>query len=135
MSIIKWRPFHELEDFFNDKPLRGSQWDLAIDVYEEHGNIIAKMNIPGIDSEKIDIDVKDKHLHIRGERAEEKEVSKKDYFYKEIRRGSFERIVPIPCAVNKEKVTAEMHDGVLMIIMPKAKEEQLAEKRIKVIKK
>jgi len=132
--MIKWKPFHQLEDLFQERPFSDTKWDLAVDVYEENGNVIAKMNIPGIDPDKVDIDVEDNHLHICGERADEHEVSKKNYYHKEIRRGSFERIVPLPCAINKEKVSAEMHDGVLIITMPKIKEEQIA-KRIKVNKK
>jgi HSP20 family protein len=133
--MIKWRPFHQLEDLFNNRQLSGYQWDLAVDVYEENNNIIAKMNIPGIDPENIAIDIEENHLHVSGEREEEKEVDEKNYYHKEIRRGSFERIVPLPCAVHKDKVSAEMQDGVLVITMPKIKEEEKAANRIKITKK
>jgi HSP20 family protein len=133
--MIKWRPFHHLEDLFHDHHSRSAQWDLAVDVYEENDNVIAKMNIPGIDPDKINIDVEDNHLHVSGERKEEKEVNEKNYYHKEIRRGSFERIVPLPCAINKQKVSAEMHEGVLRIVMPKINAQEHAAKRIKINRK
>ena len=74
-------------------------------------------------------------MHIRGERKEEKEVEKKDYYHKEIRSGSFERIVPLPCFVDEKNTQAEITNGVLTIAMPKAKKEEIENKRIKVTQK
>jgi len=62
MALIRWRPFHNLEDLFFEKPFNGKALDLAVDVYEENNNIIVKMNIPGIDGDKIKIDIEKDHL-------------------------------------------------------------------------
>lgn len=122
MAIIKWEPFGELDRFFEEFPsitFPKMGWDMAIDVFEEKGNIIAEMNIPGIDPEKINVSVEDNHLRVNGSREEEKETKEKHYYSKEIRRGSFERMVRLPYGVEKGKVEAEYKDGVLRITMPK----------------
>ena len=135
MAIMRWRPFHSLEDLFHDKFMNGQGLDLAVDMYEEGNNIIAKMNIPGVKAENIDIRVEKHHLHIYGERKEEKEVEKKDYYHKEIRGGSFERIVSLPCLVDEDKTNAELKDGVLIITMPKIKKEEKESQKIKITQK
>ncbi len=135
MAIIKWRPFQELEEFFTGRFINGQGLDLAVDVYEEGNNVIAKMNVPGIKPDDIDIKIEKHHLHIYGERKEEKEVEKKDYYHKEIRSGSFERIVPLPCLVDEKSTTAKIDNGVLIITMPKTKNEEIENKRIKVTQK
>ena len=57
MPIIKWEPFSELDRFFDERPYISMfpklGWDLAIDLYEEGGNVVAKMNLPGVKPEEL----------------------------------------------------------------------------------
>lgn len=132
MAIIKWDPFGDFERFFGEDfspmPMPKIGWDLATDVYEEDNNVVAEMNIPGIDSQKIDISIKDGYLRVSGSREEEKEKKRKDYYSKEIRRGSFERVVKLPAEVDESKTKAEHKDGVLRIVMPKISKEKPSRK-------
>ena len=119
--LTQWKPFSELDDFFSDslRPVFSTlQADLAVDIFEENANIIAKMSLPGVVASEIDISVEDDLLHISGAREEEKEVDKKDYYSKEIRRGSFARTVRLPKAVKSDMAEATYEDGTLQIIMP-----------------
>ena len=121
MDLIKWEPFNELDQFFGDRfmssfPKFGS--DLSVDVYEEKGNVIAKMNLPGIMEDELDISIEDDVLTITGRREEEQETEEKDYYSKEIRRGSFTRSVRLPKVVNASKAKAEYKKGVLSIAIP-----------------
>jgi HSP20 family protein len=136
-NLMKWEPFKEVERFFGEdfpflpmfpKPKLG--WDMAVDVYEEKENIIAEMNVPGIDPEKLEITVKDGYLKILGEREEEKEKKETNFYYKEIKRGVFERLVRLPVAVKAEKAEAQYTKGVLKVILPKT--EIVKEEKIKV---
>ena len=124
MSLIKWEPFDDFERLFREHPLmstRNSQagFDMAVDVYEDGNDIVAEMNVPGLKAEDIDIEVEDTYLRIAGRREEIEEKKKKNHYTKEIRRGSFERVVQLPHTVEQEKVTAEYKNGVLKIKMPK----------------
>ncbi len=134
MTLIKWRPFADIDEIFEREfvPIRWPKigWDLAADVYEEKGNIVAKLNLPGIDPEKIDISVEGENLRISGSREEEKETKDKNYYSKEIRRGSFERTIALPAPVKADGVEAEYKDGVLIVTLPKKETEPV--KKIKV---
>lgn len=124
MTLIKWEPFNEIERFFGDHSFpsllafRKLGWDLAIDVYEEKDTVMAKMSLPGIKPEDIEISLEGEILTISGRREEEKETDKKDYYSKEIRRGSFSRSVRLPQSVDAKKTEAKYEDGVLIVTMP-----------------
>lgn len=124
MTIIKWEPFREVDRFFEDitipTSLKNLGTDLAVDMYEEGDNVVARMNIPGIDPKKIHVSVEDNTLRVSGAHEEEKEEKKKHYYHKEIKKGSFERIISLPQPVHKDKVVAEYVHGTLTITLPKA---------------
>lgn len=133
MALVKWEPFSEFDRFFNDFPslaTREGGWDLSVDLYEEGGNVVAQMNVPGVDPDKLDISVEDNFLRIAGSREDEQEKEDKHYYSKEIRRGGFERVVRLPQDVERKKVEATYDDGVLKVVMPK--KEPSDEDKIKV---
>ncbi len=137
MALIIWEPFGDIDRFFEDLPSLAFPkmgWDLAVDVYEKDNNVIAEMNLPGIDPEKIDISVEDNYLRVTGSREESKEEKQKHYYSKEIRRGSFERMVRLPATVQKSKVTAEYKNGGLTITLPKTTETKTGKVKIQVKK-
>ncbi len=141
MAIIKWEPFHDVSRFFEDddlwglpKSFRSSQsWDLSVDVYEEGNNVVAQMNLPGVDPDKLDIAIDDGYLRVTGSRDEDKEVKKRGYYSKQIMRGSFERTVRLPYDVDSNKANADYDKGVLTVLIPKRKESK--GKKIKVTPK
>jgi HSP20 family protein len=136
MSLIKWEPFDEFDRVFRDfgalAPVRGNQvgFDLAVDVYEDGQNLVAEMNLPGLKGEDIDVEVEHNHLRISGKREEVQEKKEKNHYAKEIRRGSFERVIALPDRVAGDSVEAEYANGVLKVIMPKLSEKE--ESKIKV---
>lgn len=115
MSLINWKPLNDFDDLFNFKTVAR---DLAVDVYQENGNVFVKMHTPGIDADKIDISVKNRHLHISGSREVEQETEDQQYFHREIHHGSFERVIALPVEVDQSKARAESKDGVLTIFLP-----------------
>lgn len=126
MPIIRWEPFGGLdrlsEEGWSMMPAMKNGWDLAIDLYEEGDDLVAKMQLPGVDPKKLDVSIEDQYLKVTGSREEEKEEKKKNYYSKEIRRGSFERMVRLPKPVFADKVSADCKDGVLVVTMPKKAE-------------
>src|SRR3989344_1511100 len=122
MQLIKWEPFKDLEGVFEDRPYISMfpklGWDLAVDVFEEGKNVIAKMSLPGVKSEELEIAIDKDILTISGKREEEKETQKKDYYSKEIRRGSFSRSVTLPKIVDADDTKAAYADGLLTVTMP-----------------
>ena len=91
----------------------------AIDMYEDKDNVIVEAQLAGIDPDKVDISIENDILTIKGESEKKSEVEDKNYYRKEIRRGSFYRNVQLPTHVIGDKASAIAEDGVLRISVPK----------------
>lgn len=130
MSIIKWAPFFsEFDDMEKTMEsmlpsVRGNQFGFtpAVDMYEDRENIIVETQLGGIDPEKVDISIENNVLTIKGESEKKSEVEDKNYYRKEIRRGSFYRSIPLPTKVDGESASAINEEGILRISIPKAAE-------------
>jgi len=126
MSLIPWKPFFDLDKFFGDEdwfmPVfpRTELAKPAMDVKETDKEVIAEVEIPGFDPEKIDVSVEDGVLRVKGSMDKKKEEKEKGYWRKEIRTGSFERMVRLPVAVKEEAAEATYEKGILKIVIPKA---------------
>lgn len=141
MSLIRWKPFFNIEEFFGD-----DNWLLpvfprmeltkpAMDVRETDKEVIAEVEIPGFDPEKIEVSVEDGVLKLRGSMDEKKEEKGKGYWHKEIRKGSFERMMRLPVVVKEDAVKATYERGVLKIVMPKAETKPKSKVKIEVKEK
>ena len=94
----------------------------SLDLTETDGTIEIKMDLPGIKSDEVDIEVDADSIRISGEHKEEQEETGKTFHRIERRAGSFSRLVTLPCAIDQEHVVAESRDGVLTITLPKSEE-------------
>ncbi len=117
--------FFDMDKFFDEEDLRFPRLfpiklsKPAVDIYETDKEIVAELSVPGFDPKKIEAIVENQYLRIKGSTEKEKEEKKKEYWRKEIKKGSFERLVRLPSAVNEKKVKAFYKKGVLKITMPK----------------
>lgn len=138
MSLIPWKPFSDLDKFFgNDDWLlpvfpRTELTKPAMDLSETDKEIIAEVEIPGFDPEKVEVSVEDGVLKVRGTMDEKKEEKEKGYWRREIRKGSFERMVRLPVAVKESAIEATYEKGVLKIVMPKAEVKPSSKVKIRV---
>jgi len=133
--MTRKHPLSEVSHFFGDLfdylPSR-LNFDLAIDLYKENNSLVAEMSAPGIEIKNTEIEVVDNVLRIRGHKEQKIEEKEKDYYCKEISRGSFERSVRLPCAVLSEQTKASYKNGILKVTMPLKKEGE--HKRIEIAK-
>lgn len=150
----EWRPLENLrreiervfEDFDWRNPMRRSAFDLeplwrreltwaqtpAVDVVEKDKSYEVTAELPGLDEKNVEVKVANGMLTIRGEKKEEKEEKRKDYFVSERRYGSFERRFQIPPDTDVGKIEAEFKNGVLKVTLPKTAEAQATAKTIAV---
>jgi len=125
MKLIPRNPFEDLEKWFEDEnwalPIVPSSAfkEPAMDIYQTDKDVVAELNIPGFDPQKIDISIDNQVLTVKGETEETEEEKKRDYWRKEILKGSFERMVRLPAEVDENNVEAVYKNGVLKIEMPK----------------
>lgn len=150
-----WRPFEhlhrEIDRLFDDfgrgfwaNPFRRSLFDLepfggremsfaaapAVDIVEKDSGYEITADLPGMDEKNIEVKVSDGSLTIKGEKKEEKEEKKKDFYLQERRFGSFERTFGVPEGVDADKIEAAFKKGVLTITLPKKPEAQKPVKKI-----
>lgn len=130
---INWQPFKEFKEL--ERPdhfpgaLREDGWspfmpslrpeEPAVDIYQDKNNLYIEVSLAGMKPENVEISIEDNILVIHGKTDEKKETKEKDYLRKEIKKGSFHRMIKLPLDVNGDKATAESFEGVLKITVPK----------------
>ena len=138
MSLLSRRPFSDLDKFFDDNDwmlpvfFRKESTIPSIDIYETDADVIAEVNIPDFDPEKVDVSVHNGILQIKGFINENAEDKKNGYWRREIRRGSFERRVRLPVAVKETVTEATYEKGLLKIIMPKNDSKTVSKVKIRI---
>ena len=96
----------------------------AVDIAEKDKEYEITAELPGLDESNIDVKFADGVLTIKGEKKDEKEERKKDYYLSERRYGSFQRSFPVPESVDANKIEAKFVNGVLTLKLPKSPEAQ-----------
>jgi len=133
MSLIPWRPFWEMERWFEEgfpEFFEGEFFKFPrvrspkMDIYEKDDKIVVEIEIPGIKPEDVNIEATNNFLKIEAKAKEEKEEKEKGYYRKEIGRRYFKRVVPLPAEVKGEEATAEYEDGILKVEIPKIKKKE-----------
>jgi HSP20 family protein len=111
-----------MDRFFRDE----EYWGLperafvpSVDIAETEKGYEVAMDLPGIDPKDLTVEVREGSLWISGERKEEKEEKGKTFHRVERHYGAFHRMVPLELPVDREKVDAKYHEGVLKITVPK----------------
>jgi HSP20 family protein len=94
----------------------------ALDVYTTPEAVIAKVALPGVKPEAVDVAIADDLVTIRGSFEEHKETAEAGYLHKELSRGAFTRSFALPTAVKAESATAAFKDGLLTLTLPKTEE-------------
>ncbi len=104
----------------------------AVDFVESEKAYEITAELPGMDEKNIEVKVTDGRLTIKGEKQEEKEEKRKDYYLHERHFGSFQRSFEVPDTVDPDKIEASFKKGVLTVTLPKKPEAQKPAKKIEV---
>jgi HSP20 family protein len=93
---------------------------LAIDAYQTPGEVIIKAPIAGVRQEDLDVTITDEQVSIRGERHDTQSEQVEGYLVQECYWGSFSRTYALPVAVDSDKASARLVNGILTVVIPKA---------------
>lgn len=96
------------------------------DIVVKKNEVVAKVEMPGIDKKDVVLNVMPKHFEIKAQKRAETKEEKKGYFKQERSYQGFYRSIPLPVVVNPEAVETNFANGVLEIKMPRA---ELTEKK------
>jgi len=109
------------EDFFNDPIFPSFFADnrgMKVDIKENENEYVLEAELPGVEKENINVELKDDILTISVEQKEILEEERENYIRKERRACSTSRSFQLP-NIKNEEVTANFKNGILTITLPK----------------
>lgn len=97
-------------------------WAPALDLLEDQENLVARVELPGIDRRDLNVAVHEGVLNISGERKREAVADAEDCYRRERYHGRFHRSVTLPKPVKLDAIKASYKDGLLTVTLPKTEE-------------
>ena len=91
------------------------------DIYEQEDALVLLADMPGADEKSIDINVERNVLTIEG-RVEPEDVQGRELLYSEYVTGDYRRTFTLSNEIDAGRIEASIRDGVLRLVLPKAKE-------------
>lgn len=79
--------------------------------------VMVKLELPGIDPDRITLEIEGNTLHVSGSRQEQRPQDAV-YHQMEVSYGRFERLVSLPPDLDHTKASADYNDGYLEIKLP-----------------
>ncbi|HMG34289.1 MAG TPA: Hsp20/alpha crystallin family protein [Blastocatellia bacterium] len=143
-SLVGFDPFKDLFDLqrsinqlFADagKPSTEttiSAWTPAVDVYEDEGGFLLKVELPEVNREDVKVSLEENTLSISGERRIENESKRDGYHRVERSYGQFYRSFTLPPNANTAAINAQFKDGVLRLAIPKKEEAKPKQIEVKI---
>ena len=146
MALIPYSNFN-LDKWFDDDWFDFSNWSKhllpksselfivkspKVDLYETDKDIVAEIELPGIDPKDINVEVEDNAVVVEAKKEKEKEEKKKGYYHQEISKGYLKRVIPLPVKVKEDKADASYDKGILKVTVPKVEEKKKEEKKVKI---
>ncbi len=124
-----WLPRNMMSELFDQFLADGGNqmteiMSAAMDVAETEQTYEVKMDLPGVNTDDVDIQIDNNTLTVRGQRSNEVEEQDEAKQYHRVERysGSFSRSVVLPASINENETAAEFRDGVLKIVIPKSED-------------
>jgi HSP20 family protein len=103
-----------------------------VNVAESEKGYEVTMDLPGIDPKELTVEIREGSLWVYGEQKVEKEEKGKTFHLVERHYGAFRRVIPFELPLNREKVEAKYHEGVLKINLFKMPEVETKRIEVKV---
>lgn len=117
-SFFHWDPFQRLA------PFDRSAFTPAFEIKETREGLLFKADLPGVRDADLEVTADNSRLTVKGKREEEKKQETDTYYCYERSYGSFTRTFALPEGCDSAKTHAELRDGVLTVLVPKAPEAQ-----------
>lgn len=101
-----------------------------INVFQQGDAIVAIIELPGIDKDKLQIEAKENTIRIAGTKAVDYEEGASVH-RREREFGQFDRTISVPVKLDPDGIKAEYHDGVLALFLPRAESDRPRSIKIK----
>jgi HSP20 family protein len=135
MALVRWDSSREVDSlqsevnrlfdtFFGGRPGNAGlrRWVPAMDLVETDDHLLLRADLPGLDRDDVNIEVKDGVLTVSGERRTEHDERADGFYRVERAFGAFSRSMSLPNHVDAERISADFDRGVLEVRIPKPEE-------------
>ena len=137
MAIVRFSPWREIDSWHKEMNRlfetltptlngeeKGISFTPAAEMQEKDDSIDLKLEIPGLESQDLDVQVTASAVAIKGERRQETKTQEQGMTRSEFRYGTFQRVISLPTRVQNDQVKADYKDGILHLHLPKAEAEK-----------
>ncbi len=115
-----WRQYEDLFRDYSADASRGlGAFSPSMDIAETDKGYLFKFDIPGLEKDQINVEVREGILYVSGERTRQ-EKSDGEFLRYERVYGKFERAVTLPADADAESVRAKYKNGVLELVIGKS---------------
>jgi HSP20 family protein len=94
-----------------------------INVFQQGDELLAIIELPGIDRNDLQIQAKDNTIQIAGKKSiqypEQVSVHRRERMF-----GEFNRTLTLPVGVDPDRIKAEYRDGILALFLPRAESDR-----------
>lgn len=127
LMSIAYNPFRDMDRVFTQlaRSAASEARTMPMDLYRDGDEFIVKIDMPGVSVDSIDIDVDDRTLTVRAERAQEEMRTDNEnnrWVSRERSFGSYARQLTLGAGLNLSQISAAYVDGVLTLTIPVAEE-------------
>ncbi len=92
---------------------------LPADMAESSAEVTVRLEVPGAEPDRFEIEVTGEILTVRGQKEAEDAGPADRYYLLERAYGAFERTIHLPATVDPDRAAARYRNGVLTITLPK----------------
>jgi HSP20 family protein len=94
-----------------------------INVFQQDDDLVAIVELPGVDKDSLQIEAKENTIRIAGRKTITYDA-KASVHRRERVTGSFDRTIAVPIHIDPDAIRAEMRDGVLALFIPRAERDK-----------
>jgi HSP20 family protein len=94
-----------------------------INVFQQGDDLVAVVELPGVDTESLNIEAKENTIRIAGRKTIKYDDTASIHRRERV-SGMFDRTISVPIRINPDAIRAEMRDGVLALFIPRAESDK-----------
>jgi HSP20 family protein len=96
---------------------------LPINVFQQGDDMLAVIELPGVDKNGLQIQAQENTIRISGKKAidypDGVSLHRRERMF-----GTFDRTITLPIRVEPDKIKAEQRDGILALVLPRAERDK-----------
>jgi HSP20 family protein len=100
----------------------GVIWRIPVNMFQRGGDILAIIELPGIDKGQLQIEAKENTIRISGRKVIA--YPEGSMHRRERVSGEFDRTLSLPVRLDPDGIKAEYHNGVLALFLPRSERDK-----------